>query len=66
MLFRSNKDPAFKKIEGEVYLFDFHLDSISEARDKGNSIYSFEFPEDLDGSLRRQGMTDIGAYQYNY
>ncbi len=61
-----NKDPAFKKIEGEVYLFDFHLDSISEARDKGNSIYSFEFPEDLDGSLRRQGMTDIGAYQYNY
>ena len=41
---------------------DFHLDTLSAAKDKGNADYLIDFPFDLDG-VARDSLPDLGAYE---
>ena len=41
---------------------DFHLDTLSAAKDKGNAAYLIDFPLDLDGVVR-DSLPDLGAYE---
>ena len=41
---------------------DFHLDTLSAAKDRGNAAYLIEFPTDLDGVIR-DSLPDLGAYE---
>ncbi|MBR5644521.1 MAG: hypothetical protein IKW77_10065 [Salinivirgaceae bacterium] len=41
---------------------DFHLDTLSAAKDKGNAAYLIDFPLDLDGVMR-DSLPDLGAYE---
>lgn len=68
-----NQDPYFKAIpsssdEGITeYIFDYNLNSLSFAKDKGQTDIINEFPElefDLSGNSRIiDGMPDLGAYE---
>lgn len=53
-----NEDPLFLN----PYEFDFHLDTLSPAIDKG-ILMENQFPKDLDGKLRDEN-PDLGAYEY--
>ncbi len=57
-----NEDPLFLAV-GEDYIYDFRIDSLSPARQKGNPTYSNSYPIDLAGNPRI-GTPDIGAYQW--
>ncbi|MBR6106039.1 MAG: hypothetical protein IKP81_13400 [Paludibacteraceae bacterium] len=49
------------------YYYDFHIDSISFARNIGDSTLVKVYPEcatDLDGNIRQKGKTDAGAYTF--
>ncbi len=52
------------KTVGENYYYDFHLDSLSVARGKGDAQYSVDVPKDKDGKERPQERPDAGCYQY--
>ena len=41
---------------------DFHLDTLSAAKDKGKAAYLIDFPLDLDGVVR-DSLPDLGAYE---
>ena len=41
---------------------DFHLDTLSAAKDKGHDYYLSEYPIDLDGN-QRDDKPDLGAYE---
>lgn len=41
---------------------DFHLDTLSAAKDRGNAAYLIDFPLDLDGVVR-DSLPDLGAYE---
>ena len=41
---------------------DFHLDTLSAAKDRGNAAYLIDFPTDLDGVIR-DSLPDLGAYE---
>ena len=41
---------------------DFHLDTLSSAKDRGNAAYLIDFPTDLDGVVR-DSLPDLGAYE---
>ena len=41
---------------------DFHLDTLSAAKDKGNPAYLLDYPLDLEG-VRRDSLPDLGAYE---
>jgi len=59
----TNKDsmPKFK----DIYMGDFHLDTLSVAKDKGSTVYSTYFPLDLDGINRTlDSAPDLGAYEH--
>ena len=60
--FERYKDSNFKLIDTENYIYDFHLDELSTARQKGSAIYSSLYPIDRDGTLRPD-MPDAGCYQ---
>lgn len=51
----------FRKIDIGNQAYDFHLDSLSAAIGKADSLTAL--PDDHDG-LRRDGEPDIGAYEY--
>ena len=48
---------------GEDYIYDFRIDSLAPARQKGNPTYSNSYPIDMAGNPRI-GNPDIGAYQW--
>ncbi len=68
-----NEDPKFKKIPSldeplpDRYHFDFSLDTLSPAKDKGTATVITEFPElefDISGNSRvMDSGPDIGAYE---
>lgn len=41
---------------------DFHLDTLSAAKDKGNSAHLIDYPLDLDG-VERDNLPDLGVYE---
>ena len=41
---------------------DFHLDTLSAAKDRGNAAYLIKYPLDLDG-VERDSLPDLGAYE---
>lgn len=41
---------------------DFHLDTLSSAKDKGNAAYLIGYPLDLDG-VERDSLPDLGVYE---
>lgn len=47
------------------YIYDFRLDSISDARSVADPIYSGNFPIDMNGISRiSDGLPDMGAYEW--
>ncbi len=58
-----NEDPKFLQT-GDKYKYDFHIDSLSSARNGGEPVYAIEFPTDYDGNIRPAGNADIGALQF--
>jgi len=67
-LFSSDSDDAmcggknFRTI-GEDYIYDFHLDSLSNARQRGSNNYLSALPQDKDGK-DRPSSPDAGCYQF--
>lgn len=59
-----NKDPKFKQVNPKEYLFDFNLMPESAALKTGNPEYAQEYPYDLNGNIRSEGVPDLGAYQF--
>ncbi len=56
-----NHDPGFVS----EWDYDYHLDSLSFARDKGAPAYGLLVPADLDGHDRMaDGKPDLGAYEW--
>ncbi len=56
-----NRDPGFVF----AWDYDFHLDSLSFARDRGASVYGQMVPADLEGNDRMEdGKPDLGAYEW--
>lgn len=54
----------FRKIDDEVYSYDFHLDSLSNARHVGSGDYVGDCPTDLAGKRRDTSAPDAGCYEY--
>lgn len=54
----------FRSINDEVYAYDFHLDSLSNARHIGSSDYVPMCPTDLDGKVRDVSHPDAGCYEF--
>ena len=50
-------------LDTHAYYYDFHLDTLSVARGKGNAAYSSLYPTDLNG-VERKGSPDVGCYQF--
>lgn len=57
------KEKNFKMLDTHAYYYDFHLDTLSVARGKGNAAYSSLYPTDLNG-VERKGSPDVGCYQF--
>ncbi len=55
-----NADPAFVNINTQKRQFDFHLNVVSPAIDKGIDT---GIPLDLDGNPRAVGLPDLGCYE---
>jgi len=57
------------KVSGEQerdFIYDFRLDSISDARSAADPIYSGNYPFDLNGISRlSDGLPDMGAYEWH-
>ncbi len=54
----------FRRIDTDNYLYDFRLDSLSNARGIGLSQYAASLPLDKDGKVRPQEAADAGCYQW--
>jgi len=54
----------FRSINDEVYAYDFHLDSLSNARGIGSGDYVSTCPTDLDGKERDVSHPDAGCYEF--
>ena len=52
----------FINIDEDNLVYDFHLDSLSTARNKAISATSFPF--DRDGVMRKEDTPDVGCYEY--
>lgn len=52
----------FINIDEDNLAYDFHLDSLSTARNKAISATSF--PLDRDGVMRKEDTPDVGCYEY--
>lgn len=63
-----NESPDFKVVNVKERRYDFHIDSLSGARNKGTTEILSIFPEcqtDKDGNMRTaDSLPDIGAYQW--
>ena len=53
----------FYKYKEYIY-YDFHLDSLSPARNIGDSLAALPYPQDRDGHSRALTRPDAGCYQY--
>lgn len=61
-----NKDPRFKAIGDNDYLFDYRIDSASAAINRADYQIATECPTDLDGKNRLEDrQPDIGAYEFH-
>ena len=60
--FERYKDSNFLLVDTDNYMYDFHLDEFSTARNRGSAIYSQLYPTDHDGTPRTDA-TDVGCYQ---
>lgn len=61
------KNPVFRNTfykYKEYNYYDFHLDSLSPAREIGDSIVALPYPSDRDGVSRAEVKPDAGCYQY--
>lgn len=58
-----NRRKHFKEIDSRACLYDFHLDSLSTAFEKGKDTYIKSLPKDLYGTPREKGKASIGAVQ---
>jgi hypothetical protein len=54
----------FRKIDNEVFDYDFHLTDVSVARGMASDTFIDLLPYDIDGVVREQGSVDAGCYQY--
>ena len=54
----------FRKIDNEVFDYDFHLTDVSVARGMASDTFIEQFPYDIDGVVREQGGVDAGCYQF--
>ena len=54
----------FKKIDHDVFDYDFHLTEASKARGIASDTLVDVLPYDIDGVVREQGNVDAGCYQY--
>ncbi len=60
-----NKDPLFKELGDNNYVFDFRIDSLSNAIDQADYSISALYPNDLEGKNRlSDNNPDIGAYEF--
>lgn len=59
-----NEDPMFKNT-GKDYLYNFRIDSLSAAIDRGLDSFALDLPFDLDGNSRTADIApDLGAYEW--
>ena len=58
-----NRKKHFKNIDTHAFMFDYHLDSLSNARGKASNAYITALPNDMYGTERKAGNVDIGALQ---
>lgn len=63
------KDDNFRLIDHDNYIYDFHLDSLSAARDIGAAAWAEQWPYDRDGkprpgALGGDGLPDAGCYEW--
>ncbi len=59
-----NEDPVFISI-GKEYIYDFRIDTLSAAIDRGLESYALTIPFDLDGNSRTTDLApDLGAYEW--
>lgn len=54
----------FRLIDNSVYVYDFHLDSLSTARGVALDDFTGLYPVDLGGEIRPKEGADVGCYQY--
>ena len=55
----------FRTIDHSNFIYDFHLDSLSCARNIGKYLGGYPRTDyDRDGQPRKEGQTDAGCYQY--
>lgn len=54
----------FKKIDNDVFDYDFHLTDVSVARGVASDTFIDVLPYDIDGVAREQSNVDAGCYQY--
>ncbi len=56
----------FKRIDHDVFLYDFHLTDVSSARSMGSEAFldNEKLLYDKDGVLREVGAVDVGCYQF--
>ncbi len=58
------KSSNFRAFDTHAFLYDFRLDSLSIARQKGSSTYADIYPIDMNGVERKGKTPDAGCYQY--
>lgn len=54
----------FSNIDDDIYLYDFRLDSLSNARNIGSPAYVTTCPYDLEGKPRDTERPDAGCYEF--
>lgn len=54
----------FRSINDNTYAYDFHLDSLSNARHIGSNSYVTTCPTDIDGKPRDVSHPDAGCYEF--
>ena len=60
-----NQDPQFKATGIDDYIYDFHIDSLSAAKNNADISIAVELPFDIDGNSRfSDNGPDRGAYEW--
>ena len=54
----------FRMIDNSVFLYDFHIDSLSTARGIANEEYAAYYSVDVSGVQRPLQQADAGCYQF--